>query len=489
MSGSTPYPHDVDYEHVRRIGRGGMGVVDLALDANGEEVALKRLSLHGTPEELATARARIRREAEVLDQLHHPNIVALRAVEDDRDDVVLVMDHYPGGNLAQRVAQDGPMAPDAVAALADRLLDALATAHRLGIVHRDIKPANVLFAADGTPALADFGVAVHRDATPGLTEASMVVGTPGFMAPEQARGDEATAASDVFSLGATLLFAATGSGPFGTGDPRVLMLRAVSGRTERIPRELPDDLRRALGQMLARDPADRPTAAALRGGTQAGTEQRPAPATRRPRRLAGIATAVVLLVAIGAALAVATSSDGNRGPLTTPTTRPAPTPTTEPCTPKPYQPCDQEEPAPNTDGERCLEGFDDYDEDAANGCEAVPDELPDESFIDGSLRANLVPTDDVDTYRLEVADNLQLTCDGEVRITLTAPPGTSMRVRILLEGEELGSAVSGDGVPGTATAREQNCFNSDAGILFVVVESVGSDRSPEDYELTVSGSF
>src|SRR4051812_41880555 len=106
------------YDVVRRIGRGGMGVVDLAVDEHGNEVALKRLSLHGTPEELETARQRIRREAEVLQALHHPNIVRLREVLDDGDDLILVMDHLPGGNLAQRVAADGPFSPDAVDAIA-----------------------------------------------------------------------------------------------------------------------------------------------------------------------------------------------------------------------------------------------------------------------------------------------------------------------------------------------------------------------------------
>ncbi|MCB1038333.1 MAG: serine/threonine protein kinase [Acidimicrobiales bacterium] len=480
------------YEIVRRLGRGGMGVVDLARGPDGREVALKRLSLHGTPEELETARARIRREAEVLQRLHHPNIVELEEVLDDGDDIVLVMAYLPGGNLAQRVTEHGPLAPDEVARLGDQLLDALATAHRQGVVHRDIKPANVLFAADGTPALADFGVAVHRDATPGLTATEMVVGTPGFMAPEQARGDEVTAASDVFSLGATLQFAATGSGPWGHGDPRVLMLRAVSGRAERLPRDLPDPLRRQLATMLARDPADRPTAAALRGGP-AGTLVRPgaaAGATRR-RRAAAIASVVVAAVAVAAALAVVLrSSDGDRrddaaaGATTTSET----TTTTEACEDKPYQPCGSE-PAPNTDGERCLDDTADYDDDALNGCEAVPDDLGDDTFLDGELQANLVPVDDVDTYRLEVEDRFQLSCDGQVHVTLTAPAGTSQRVRVLDGDVELASAVSGDGVPGTATVREANCFTSDSTTLTVVVESVGTDRSPEDYVLTATGSF
>jgi hypothetical protein len=478
----------VSYEFVRRIGRGGMGVVDLARDPEGDEVALKRLSLHGTPEELATARARIRREAEVLRQLDHPAIVRLRDVVDDGDDIVLVMDHLPGGNLAQRVAADGPLGPEALEALADRLLDALATAHRLGVVHRDVKPANVLFDADGRAALADFGDAVPRDATPGLTATQMVVGTPGFMSPEQARGEEATTASDVFSLGATLLFAATGSGPFGTGDPRVLMLRAVSGRTERIPKELPPELRRRLASMMARDPADRPTAAAVRGGTS-GTSPRTAvgrAVRRRPRALAGIAVGVVALLGAGGALAIATNGDGNGGRLT-PTTTEAP-PATEPCEPKPFQPCGEEE-APNTDGERCLDGFADYDEDPTNGCEVAADDLEDDAPLVGEVRANLVPADDVDTYLLEVPDNFQLTCDGELRVTLTAPAGTSMRVAVLDGEEELAAAVSGDGEPGTAVVREPNCFTDDSGTLQVVVTSIGSDRSGEDYLLEATGSF
>ncbi|MEZ5139924.1 MAG: serine/threonine-protein kinase [Acidimicrobiales bacterium] len=472
------------YEHVRRIGRGGMGVVDLATDADGHEVALKRLSLHGTPEELATARARIRREAEVLEQLRHPNVVPLRGRGRRRrpgagDGLP------PGGNLAQR-GRARPLPPDEVLALADRLLDALATAHRLGIVHRDLKPANVLFDAAGSPALADFGVAVHRDATPGLTATELVVGTPGFMAPEQARGEPVTAASDVFSLGATLLFAATGAGPWGAGDPRVLMLRAVSGRTERIPRDLPSPLRNLLGTMLARDPADRPTAAALRGGTAAGTEQREAPGRTRRRWPATAVTALVLVLAVGAALAVATR-DGD-GEAAAPTTSTAPTSTTEACVPLPYQPCGRA-PAPNTDGERCDEGFADYDEDPADGCEAVPDGLADGALLEGELRANLVPADDVDTYRLEVDDRFQLRCDGQVHVTLTAPEGASQRVRILDGDEELASAVSGDGVSGTASVREPNCFDDDASTLTVVVESVGSDRSPDDYLLEARGSF
>src|SRR5690606_23536651 len=114
-----------------------MGVVDLAVDPQGRPVALKRLSLHGSAAELAAARARVRREAEVLARLDHPAIVRLLDVLDDGDDVVLVMAHLGGGSLADRVRESGPLTPAELQAIADALLPALAAAHRAGVVHRD----------------------------------------------------------------------------------------------------------------------------------------------------------------------------------------------------------------------------------------------------------------------------------------------------------------------------------------------------------------
>ncbi len=477
------------YEVVRRIGRGGMGVVDLARDEAGHEYALKRLSLHGTPDELARARARIRREAEVLQRLDHPGIVRLHEVLDDGDDLVLVMPYLPGGNLAQRVGDHGPMDPDQVRELAATLLDALASAHRRGVTHRDIKPANVLFDADGRAALADFGVAIHRDATPGLTATEVVVGTPGFMSPEQARGEAATAASDVFSLGATLAYAATGVGPFGTSDPRVLLLRAASGRVEKLPRTLPPDLRTLLTAMLDKDPERRPTAAAARGGPS-GTEpgvgaSLPRPARRRrPALFAGAAAVAVLAIGGGVVALTRSADDAKPRPRPTTTT----TTSTAPCTDLPFQPCGKE-PAPNTDGRTCDEGFADYDEDAANGCEAEPDALKPGATLTRSLTANLVPGDDVDTFTVPVQDNFQVLGDGTVKITLTAPAGVSMKLTVLRDGEVLGAGVSGDGEPTTVALREPSYFSDDGGELEARVEWLGSDRSAEPYTIERSGNF
>src|SRR5690606_33185159 len=174
------------YERMRRLGRGGMGVVDLARADDGRLVALKTLTLHGSAAEIARARQRIRREAEVLARLAHPNVVELLDVLEEGDDVTLVMPYLSGGTLSDRVAAHGPAPAEEVLRLTERLGGALAAAHRAGIVHRDIKPANVLFDDDGEPHLADFGVASSRDDTAGLTAIGTVVGTPAFMAPEQA---------------------------------------------------------------------------------------------------------------------------------------------------------------------------------------------------------------------------------------------------------------------------------------------------------------
>jgi hypothetical protein len=487
----------MEYRVVRRLGRGGMGVVDLATDADGRLVALKRLALHGSPEEVARARTRIRREAEVLASLEHPAIVPLVDLVDDADDLVLVMPYFPGGTLHDRVLQSGPLHPNEVDTIADRLLDALAAAHRQGVVHRDIKPANVLFDADGQAHLVDFGVASARDHTVGLTASEMVVGTPGFMAPEQARGEAATAAADVFSLGATLAFAATGSGPFGPvhADPRVLMWRAATGKMERLPRTLPAELRNRLAPMLERDPGRRPSAARVRGGPE-GTWPRTglARAAGRHRAAAVGLAALVAVVGLGAVVALLAEGVRGRSPGSDAADRPGQstattTITTQPCPDLRYQPCG-EDAAPNTDGRRCVDDHGDYDGDRANGCEAVPDGVADGSLVEGEVTGNLVPRADVDTWTVAVEDRFQFSCDGTVTVTLTAPAGASMRATVTdADGTELADTTSADGSPGSVDLTEPTCAGDDSGTLEVVVSSVGSDRSPEEYTLEVTGSY
>lgn len=472
------------YAVVGRLGRGGMGVVDLAHDEDGRPVALKRVPLAGSSFEMADARRRIRREAEVLRSLDHPGIVSLLDVLDDGDDVVLVMPHLGGGTLADRVRLGGPLPAMDVAVLAGSLLPALAAAHRQGVVHRDLKPANVLFDDDGRSHLADFGVALSRDLTVGLTGGGLVVGTPAFMAPEQARGEPVGAPADVFALGATLRFALTGRDPYGDGDARSLMRRAAAGKVERLPRSVPVGVRRHLDAMCDPDPRRRPTAAALAGGpagTAVRTRRWPSLVRRRGRRLAVPAVAAVGLVAVGA-LALAARPSGDEA-TATPTTRPAP-----PCQDLPYQPCGAE-PAPFTDGRSCTDDHDDYDADPVNGCEAAPDRLADGAPLVGRLAATLVPRADVDRYELDVVDRAQLLCDGELKVTLTAPAGVAQRVRVLDGDDVVAEASSANATPATAAVPEPGCFSDDGTTLVVEVSSVGSDRSAEPYALSVRGSF
>jgi serine/threonine protein kinase len=464
-----------------------MGVVDLAADPQGRLVAIKHLVLHGSVDEMARARQRVRREAEVLARLDHPGIIRLLDVLDEDDEVMLVMPYLSGGSLADHVDVDGPLEPGQVEVLADTLLPALAAAHRQGVVHRDIKPANVLFDGDGRAHLADFGIATLRDATSGLTATGAVVGTADFMAPEQARGEPASPASDVFSLGATLLYAATGATPYGAADPRVVLHRAARGQIAPLPSSLDRELRQRLTPLLRREPRRRP-AAAEAGGGAAGTQVAVVPA-RPPRRPLLVGVAVVgVLAMLGAAVAalvalIGLSGDGDG----TEAAASASSPPVSACRDLPYQPCG-EPPAPNTDGTLCVEGFADYDGDRRNGCEAEPDDVDGRTF-DRPISANLVPHDDVDRYPTPVADNFQMLCNGTFRVTLRSPAGVSMRVELFDRTKLLGDAVSTNGSRATVEVTEPSCGGDDTTTLTTRVSWVGDERSAAEYQLERAGSF
>jgi hypothetical protein len=470
-----------------------MGVVDLAVDPSGRPVALKRLALRGSADEMHRARLRVRREADVLATLHHPHVVALLDVVDDGDDIVLVMPYLPGGTLAELVAAHGPMPPAYVDRLADSLLGALAAAHRSGIVHRDIKPGNVLFDEAGRAYLTDFGVALMRGVTSGLTATEIVIGTPEYMAPEQARGERATTASDVFSLGATLRFAATGEPPFGRGDPRVILNRAADAKIDPLPRSLPRGLRRRLAPLMAKRPERRPTAAAARGSAS------DTPTMRRPRRrrlwrsggrvwpavLGAVVLALVALVATAVAVAEHGDDAAKSAP---PTSRPAtPRPAAKTCTPLPYQPCGQP-PAPFTNGRDCIDDHADYDGNRANGCEAAPDSVDGET-LDNPISANLVPATDVDRYPFHLTQHLHLLCNGSVDIILTAPAGVAMQLQVFDGSDVLGSAVSRNGAPATVNLQPDSCFGGPGADLVATVSWVGAARSAADYVLERRGSW
>jgi serine/threonine protein kinase len=481
------------------LGRGATAVVELARDADGRTVAIKRLALHGSGAEIERARHRIRREAEVLQRVRHPAVLPLLAIEDDGTDMVLVTGYAEGGSLRDRVLTHGPLPVAQVAAMAGPLLDALAAVHRHGIVHRDITPANILFTAAGQPLLADFDVATWRDCTAGLTGEGCAVGTPGFLSPEQARGEPATAAADVFGLAGTLVYALTGASPYGAGSPDVLAARAWRGEVAPLPPGLPALMASDLRAMLDPDPSRRPSAAAVRQGP-AGTQVAPrpappapplaAPARTRGRRwwpvLAAVAT-VVAVVALGTVMGLTSSNGSGSGGTKLPASLKT-TATTAACSPLPYQSCTQTMPAPFTNGRVCIDGHADYDGNPLNGCEAAPDTVADNTVLtpDRPILANIVPADDVDTFRVYLTDHFQLLCNGAASITLTAPAGVADRVDVLRGNDVVASAVSYEGEPATARVDDPSCIRDDSGWYTARVKGVGG-HSAADYKLTVSG--
>jgi eukaryotic-like serine/threonine-protein kinase len=209
---TEPLPEIPGYELLGGLGRGGMGVVYRARQrATDRTVAVKMLSLDGMDD--PTARARFRAEAEATAKLSHPNIVPVYEAGEVGGRLYLVCEYLPGGSLTAQL--DGtPWAADRAAKLIAPLARGVAAAHAAGIVHRDMKPSNILLAADGTPKVADFGVA-KRLGTEGHTHTGAVLGTPSYMAPEQAGGAKGVGPSaDVYGLGAVLYELLTGHPPF-----------------------------------------------------------------------------------------------------------------------------------------------------------------------------------------------------------------------------------------------------------------------------------
>lgn len=243
-----------------RLGAGGMGVVYLARTATGSLVALKVLAAEYAED--TGFRERFRREVEVARRVGSPWAVPLVDADPDAEAPWLATAYVPGPSLAEAVTSYGPLAEHGLRILGGRLALALGEVHRAGLVHRDLKPGNVLLAPDG-PRLIDFGIA-RAPEDHSLTATGFVVGTPGYLAPEQAdgRGGGAVGApGDVFSLGCVLAFAATSRPPFGTGALDALLYRAVHD-----PADLdgvPAALAGLLSRCLAKDPALRPEVAEI----------------------------------------------------------------------------------------------------------------------------------------------------------------------------------------------------------------------------------
>jgi eukaryotic-like serine/threonine-protein kinase len=245
------------YRLLGRLGNGGMGQVFLGRSAGGRPVAVKviRAELAGDVD----FRARFRQEVAAARKVS--GLFTALVVDADVDGQMpwLATAYVAGPSLAEAVASHGNLSAETVLALAASLAEGLHAIHAAGVVHRDLKPSNVLLADDG-PRVIDFGISRAAEAS-ALTHTGSVVGSPGFMSPEQAEGGEVGPPSDMFSLGAVLTFAATGEGPFGTGATVALMYRVVHG--EPSLENVPAGVRPLVERCLAKDPGDRPTAGEL----------------------------------------------------------------------------------------------------------------------------------------------------------------------------------------------------------------------------------
>ncbi|WP_131769312.1 protein kinase domain-containing protein [Candidatus Protofrankia californiensis] len=245
------------YKLVGRLGAGGMGRVYLGRSPAGRAIAVKvvRPELADNPE----FRDRFAREVQAAQAVSGAYTAAVIDADPTAERPWLATAYVPGLSLAETVRRTGPLPQTSVKTLAAGLAEALAAVHRAGLVHRDLKPSNVLLATDG-PKVIDFGISRAADAT-GLTQTGGVLGSPGFMAPEQITGGEIGPPCDVFALGALIAFAATGREPFGTGPTPALVYRLV--HSEPTLDGIDGDLRELVTACLAKDPAARPGLAAV----------------------------------------------------------------------------------------------------------------------------------------------------------------------------------------------------------------------------------
>ena len=249
------------YMLAEQIGRGGMGAVWRARDqVLGREVAVKEMLPQAGADDAERARLRERatREARAAARLSHPAVVRVYDVVEEDDRPWIVMELVPSRSLAEVIRSDGPMAVDRVAEIGLAMVDALRTAHGAGILHRDVKPGNVLMTLDGRAVLSDFGIAiVEGDSS--VTQSGVVLGAPAYIPPERARGLDPTAASDLWSLGATLYAAIEGKAPFERSTPIATLTAIVSEEPE--PAKQAGPLNPVLLALLDRDPERRPDAA------------------------------------------------------------------------------------------------------------------------------------------------------------------------------------------------------------------------------------
>ncbi|MEU0354268.1 serine/threonine-protein kinase [Streptomyces cyaneofuscatus] len=237
----------------RRLGAGGMGVVYLGSDRRGQRVALKVIRPDLAEDQ--EFRSRFAREVSAARRIRGGCTARLVAADLEADRPWFATQYVPGPSLHDKVAEEGPLAAAEVASIGAALSEGLVAVHEAGVVHRDLKPSNILLSPKG-PRIIDFGIAWATGAST-LTHVGTAVGSPGFLAPEQVRGAAVTPATDVFSLGATLAYAAMADSPFGHGSSEVMLYRVV--HEEAHLHGVHDALAPLIRACLAKDPEERPS--------------------------------------------------------------------------------------------------------------------------------------------------------------------------------------------------------------------------------------
>ncbi|MEV5279275.1 serine/threonine-protein kinase [Streptomyces sp. NPDC051994] len=237
----------------RRLGAGGMGVVYLGSDRRGQRVALKVIRPDLAEDQ--EFRSRFAREVSAARRIRGGCTARLVAADLEAERPWFATQYVPGPSLHDKVAEEGPLTAAEAAAIGAALSEGLVAVHEAGVVHRDLKPSNILLSPKG-PRIIDFGIAWATGAST-LTHVGTAVGSPGFLAPEQVRGAAVTPATDVFSLGATLAYAAMGDSPFGHGSSEVMLYRVVHEEAQL--RGVPDALAPLVRACLAKDPEERPS--------------------------------------------------------------------------------------------------------------------------------------------------------------------------------------------------------------------------------------
>ena len=225
------------YALLVELGRGGMGVVWRAQDnVIGRHVAIKELHLpDGVPsEERHVLEERVLREARAAGRLNDPAVVTVFDVVVENRMTYIVMELVEAATLSTIINRQGPMPPERVSSMAQQLLSALEAAHAAGIIHRDVKPGNIMVRPDGRVKLTDFGIAQAVD-DPRLTTSGSLIGSPAYMAPERIHGNEASPASDLWALGATLCYAIEGVSPYERAST-ASTLHAIMNETPRLTR-------------------------------------------------------------------------------------------------------------------------------------------------------------------------------------------------------------------------------------------------------------